>query len=278
MQGYGMGLAAYVLVMAGVLGAVMGSFINCWAWRAMHGESILEGHSHCTACGHALGPLDLVPVFSWLFSGGRCRYCKEPVSARYPATELVSAACFSVIVWRYGLTLETAELLAFACVLLFLSLTDIDDYLIPNTCIVVAVAIRVVYLVVSLCLGTMGVADVLYYVLSALGVAAVLVGTVLVADKVLGKESMGGGDLKLFFVAALYVGWQQSLFLVFASCIIGIVMGTVVWPRIQGGAQRAEELGIDARAFPFGPSIAMATIVTLLCGGQVISWYLGLFG
>ena len=281
----------YLLVLTGVLGMVLGSFINCWAWRCMHGESVLEGRSHCTSCGHVLEPRDLIPVLSWVLSGGKCRYCGEHVSVRYPLTELVLGVSFVAILAVYGPTLETLELCLFACVLLFLSLTDIDDYLIPNACIVVALVIRCVYLAIMCALGSMTTADLLFYVGSAVGVSVVLLATVLVADHVLGRESMGGGDLKLYAVAALYFGWQQMLFLIVVSCLLGL--GSTVFFRgraleegegQEAGVQSQDDSGeqdqpepTGSQPFPFGPSIALACVITMLCGGPVISWYLSLF-
>ena len=217
-------IVAYALFIAALLGLVMGSFINCWAWRYMNGESVLKGRSHCTSCGHELGLRDLVPVFSWLASGGKCRYCGERVSARYPATEIVCALVFVAIVAVYGLSLQTLELLAFAGILLFLSLTDIDGYLIPNGCIVSAIAVRVAYLGITLALGETTTDHLLYYAASGLGIGIALVVVVLVADFVFGRSSMGGGDLKLYFVAGLYFGWQQCLLIVILSCIFGIAV------------------------------------------------------
>ncbi len=269
-------IAAYVLVVTALLGLVMGSFINCWAWRFTHGESILAGRSYCVTCNHELGVRDLVPVFSWLASGGKCRYCGEKVSVRYPVTELVCAAVFVAIVAVYGLTLETVELLVFAGVLLFLSLTDLDERIIPNESIIVAIAVRVAYMAVAFAFGWMSGGDVLFYVASAFVIGVALLLVVLVADKVFGRESMGGGDLKLYFVAGLYFGWQQGLFLVILSCVIGIIVA-VISARSASG-EDGEEGGVFGRAIPFGPSIAAACIVTMLVGQPFINWYLSLLG
>ncbi|MDD7254218.1 MAG: prepilin peptidase, partial [Firmicutes bacterium] len=95
-------LAGYVIVLAVVLGAVFGSFLNCMAWRMVHHESVLKGRSHCASCGHPLKAADLVPVFSYLFLKGKCRYCGEKISPRYMAAELVSAALWLGCVFRYG--------------------------------------------------------------------------------------------------------------------------------------------------------------------------------
>ena len=72
----------FFLLVAGLLGACLGSFVNCLAWRLVHGESVWKGRSHCAVCNHPLAPLDLVPVLSWLFLRGRCRYCGERIAAR----------------------------------------------------------------------------------------------------------------------------------------------------------------------------------------------------
>lgn len=262
MYEYGPLITAYVLAMAALLGLAVGSFVNCWAWRFLNGESVMHGRSHCTSCGHVLSARDLVPVISWLASRGRCRYCGEHVSARYPATEIVCAVVFVAIVARYGLSLETLELLAFAGVLLFLSLTDIDEFLIPNACIVVALVVRVAYLVAAFAMGWVGASDIVFYVGSAFAMGAALLVVVLLADRVFKRETMGGGDLKLYFVAGLYFGWQQGLLLVIISCVFGLIV--------------AFATGSRTKPFPFGPSIAAACIVVMLVGEPVVSWYLGL--
>ena len=273
MLGYDPYVMVYVLVLAGLLGLIMGSFINCWAWRSIHGESVLAGRSHCTTCNHVLGVRDLVPVVSWLASGRKCRYCGQPISARYPATELVCAVVFVAIAFTYGLSIETVELMAFAGILLFLSLTDLDAYIIPNGCIVAALVVRAVYLGVAFVLGTVDGGQILYYVASAFGIGVALLVIILIADKVFGRESMGGGDLKLYFVAGFYFGWQQCLFLVVVSCVIGILVA-LLGPKPESGS--GDDEGALKRVIPFGPSIAVACVITMLVGNQFVSWYLGL--
>ncbi len=266
-------IAVFVLVVTALVGLVMGSFINCWAWRAMHGESILTGRSHCTNCEHELEARDLIPIVSWLTSGGTCRYCGEKVSVRYPLTEAICAIMFVLIVAVYGLSLETLELLIFAGILLFLSLTDLDERIIPNACIVAAIAVRLVYLVIACILGIAKVDVFAYYLASAFGVGIVLLILVVVADKIFGRESMGGGDLKLFFVAGLYFGWQQCVLLVIMACVIGILVAVVTSrPSLD-----SEKKGIMGRSMPFGPSIAAACIITMLVGTPILTWYLGFF-
>ncbi|MBR3326701.1 MAG: prepilin peptidase [Atopobiaceae bacterium] len=263
-------LLGYVVCVAGILGLVMGSFLNCLAWRMTHGESVLHGRSHCTSCGHVLGPRDLVPVLSWALSRGRCRYCGERVSWRYPATELFTAIVYVSLAVRYGLTLEMLELVAFASVLLVLSLTDLDEYLIPNATIVAAMLVRVAYIVA---MGATGQADAMALLRDSLVggvvVAVPILLLALVMDRVLGRESLGGGDVKLLFVAGLYFGWQQCLFLVVVACVLGLLLAVL---GVNGGGD-----GDDPHLIPFGPSIALACWITMLVGGQVVTWYVGLF-
>jgi len=84
----------YFSIVFFIFGLVFGSFLNCWAWRIVHNESVLKGRSHCAVCNHELGALDLVPLFSWIFLKGKCRYCGEKISARYPLVELICGLYF----------------------------------------------------------------------------------------------------------------------------------------------------------------------------------------
>ena len=111
-------LTVYILTVTALLGLVFGSFCNAWAWRIAHGESIVHGRSHCAVCGHPLSARDLVPLLSWLFLRGKCRYCGAPISVRYPAVELISALYYLSIVLRFGLSADALRLLILGSLLL----------------------------------------------------------------------------------------------------------------------------------------------------------------
>ena len=111
-------ITIYSCFIAALLGACMGSFLNCAAWRVVHGESVLRGRSHCDVCGHVLAPRDLVPVFSYVFSHGRCRYCGAKLSPRHAVGEAVAALVFVSLLLRYDISLRTLEAWAVACLLL----------------------------------------------------------------------------------------------------------------------------------------------------------------
>ena len=96
-------ITVYCCAMAVLLGACMGSFLNCLTWRMLHGESVLHGRSHCDVCGHVLGVRDLVPVLSYVCSGGKCRYCGAKLSARHVWGELAGGAMFVSALLKYDI-------------------------------------------------------------------------------------------------------------------------------------------------------------------------------
>ena len=259
------GLRAYLLFLAALLGLAFGSFAGCAASRLAAGESFVRGRSRCDACGHVLGPLDLVPVLSWLFLRGRCRYCGAKIPAACPVTELLSAAAFAALVWRYGLTLRTLESLVLTVLLLILALVDWETGLIPDRLLLAAGANFVLFagltgrFETALVQGLWG----------GLALAGPLLALVLVMDKVLGRESMGGGDIKLFFVVGLYFSWREALFILITACALGIALALLT-RKTTGDPE-------NPRAFPFGPAIAAAAVVSLLAAEPVMAWYLGLF-
>jgi prepilin signal peptidase PulO-like enzyme (type II secretory pathway) len=306
------GIAVYTTCVTLIFGLVMGSFLNCLAWRSVRGESWVHGRSHCDSCGHVLAVRDLVPVVSWLASRGRCRYCGARISLRNPLSEITCAVIYLLIVMRYDFSLETLEMLGFASTLFVATLTDLDDYVIPNGCIVAAVIIRLLFIGGQWLL--FNIDPVPFLKMSLIGAAAVVIPLtviVIIMDHVLRRPSMGGGDLKLFGVAGLYFGWQSCLFLLIVACVLGIVFALVsqrkpakaqakggigseevigfepdgaagVGNNVKSAAAHAEELvgdsstGVPEHAFPFGPSIALACIITMLVGDQVLVWYLSL--
>ena len=140
-MGYDIVITSYLLLVSAIFGSVFGSFINCMAWRIVNKESIVKGRSHCTTCGHVLGVLDLIPIFSYLFSKGKCRYCKESYSPRYMITEVILAVVFMLFAYRYDVSVETLRYMLLSCILLGLSLVDLDSYEIPNRFIVAGIVL-----------------------------------------------------------------------------------------------------------------------------------------
>ena len=142
-------ITVYCCAVAALLGACTGSFLACLAWRTVHGESVLRGRSHCDVCGHVLGVRDLVPVFSYLLSGGKCRYCGAKLSARHVWGELISAAVFVSLLLQYDISLQTLEGWLLACVLLACAFADLEGYIIPDRFIAAGVVLFAVTLLIE---------------------------------------------------------------------------------------------------------------------------------
>ena len=225
-------LTVYCCLLAALLGACMGSFLNCAAWRIVHGESVLRGRSHCDACGHVLTVRDLIPVVSYLAAHGRCRYCGAKLSRRHVLAEAVSALVFVTLLLHYDISLQALEGWCVAGILLVCSFADLEGYIIPDRFIAVGVVLFII--------------------------------TLFFAPQLLGREAMGGGDIKLLFLTGLFLGWKRNLLCLVAACVIGIVWGLL--QKKRGGGE----------AIPWGPSIALGAWLTALCGQQIIDWYLGL--
>ncbi|MBQ7161644.1 MAG: prepilin peptidase [Clostridia bacterium] len=259
-------LTFYIIlcVAAAMLGAVFGSFLNCAAWRITHGESFIKGHSRCPKCGHELKALDLIPIFSWIFLRGKCRYCKAVIPIRYPATEAIFSLITVLCLLRFDLTVTALVNFIFLCCLFCLTITDLEDQIIPNGCVIIPAAAWVI----GALLPGMAWKDVGLHVLSGVVFGGGMLLISLIMDKVLKRDSMGGGDIKLFAVMGLYLGFVQSLFALILSCVLGLIFALV---------RKLVKKDSD-RAFPFGPSIAVATAIMLFCGEWITGWYTGLLG
>ncbi len=253
------GFHIYYTVWLGILGAVMGSFLDCLAWRRIHGESIFKGRSHCAACGHVLGVRDLIPVVSYLSTGGKCRYCGAGIPWDAPAAEIALAAAFSALAWKLELSPELFMWLIFAGLLLLLSLIDAMERLLPDALLAIAAGNRLAFWLFT----GHSPAELKAMVIGACSVAVPLLLLVLALDRLWGRETMGGGDIKLLFVMGLYLHWTEMLLLLLTACILGIIGGLL---GKSGG-----------RGIPFGPYLAAACIVVRLFGSPLIDWYLGLF-
>lgn len=258
-------LTGYILFWLAVLGAVMGSFLDCAAWRIAHNESITTGRSHCGSCGHSLSVGDLIPVFSYLFHRGKCRYCGAKIPAECLAAELCGCLMFLGLGSRYGIQPELAMWLVLGCICLLLALIDWNIQIIPDKLLILAVVNRLVFLLVlKQPLGE----TLISMAIGACSVSVPLLLLVLVADRIMGKETMGGGDIKLLFVLGLYMDWMQMCLLLLTACLLGILTGILMK---LSSRQKSED-----RAVPFGPPLIGAWYLVLMFGEPLITWYRGL--
>lgn len=261
------GITAYCLILAFVLGAVFASFLGCMGWRICNGESVLKGRSHCDSCGHALTARDLIPIISYVANKGRCAYCKALIAPMNLYGEIVLAVGFVLTTLRFDITFELVLMLFFICILYLVSVTDIYEQMIPDSALLVAIVIRILYFILVEGFQWKGLLGLL---VDGLAISLPLLLLVLIMEKILHKEAMGGGDIKLLFVTGMYIGWAQNFLAIFFACIIGIIIGMVQMKK-QGNESE------ESVYFPFGPSIAVGAVISMMVGEQLISAYLSLF-
>ena len=253
-------ILALCCLLAAMYGAAMGSFLNCAAGRIAKDQSFLKGRSICPACGHTLTVADLVPIFSWIFLRGRCRYCKAKVSVRYLLTELLFAALTVLCLLRFDLTVLCLRNWILICCLFCLSLVDLESMIIPNGSLLIAVG---AWVLAEPFLFD-GWSVLLGHVITALAVSGGLFLLSLLLTKILKRDSLGFGDVKLFAVMGLYLGPLPSLFALILACVIGLAVN-------PPGRRRSEP-------FPFGPWIAVGFCLMVFFGDWLVVWYLNLLG
>ena len=226
------------------------------------------GRSRCLACGHTLGVFDLIPVLSFLFRRGRCRYCGEKIPAECLVAELLGAAGFVCLALHLGPAFLPEDRLDWCllaqwgiwwAVLLVLTLTDLAKRIIPDRLLLALVVNRAVWFFV-LGEGWSAGLD----MLKAFIVPAALLILVLAAEKLMKRELMGGGDITLLRALALYLSWAQLLLTLVFGCLAGLLFAALT----------RKKLGM---AFPFGPVLAAGALVTVCFGDGLIAWYFGLF-
>jgi leader peptidase (prepilin peptidase)/N-methyltransferase len=239
------------------LGLLIGSFLNAALYRLRNNKAgIASGRSACPSCGHQLAAQDLIPVLSYLFLRGRCRYCNQKIGLHYPLVELITAASFGLATWQLGVgnLWELSWVLLFTAVLIFLASYDWQYFEIPD-----AVSLPAVGLALTGSLLPFG-----------LNFIDALIGTivggsfffVLVAAS--NGRWMGGGDIRLGALLGALLGWQLTLIAIFLAALVGSLAGLL---QI---CQKKKQL---KSAVPFGPALALGGYLALLWGHQIWDWY-----
>jgi len=249
---------AFLLVVCGVLGLVVGSFLNVVVWRVPRHESIVSPGSHCPSCDAELGAIENIPVFSWVVLRGRCRHCGNRISARYPLVELLTAALWVGLAQRFGATWELPPYLVLAAGLVALSLIDLDHFLLPN---------RVLYPTGFLMAGLFVIPALVDsqandYARGVFGGAAAF--AVFFVIHVVSPRGMGFGDVRLSFVLGFALGWL-SWGHVYLGLFLGFLLGAVVGTLLIAVGVRTRKDHV-----PFGPFLAAGAMVAIYFGTQLL--------
>lgn len=239
-------------------GMFLGSFYNVVALRVPVGQSIVKPRSHCVICNRQLGVLELVPIFSYLFLKGRCLGCGTKISPLYCVFELITTLGFLISYLLYGISPMFFLSITLVSLLVIISLSDLSYQIISDSVLLVFfVLIFLEQLVFS----------------PHVSLISAMIGSIegfflLWFIAILSKGGMGGGDIKLYAVIGLALGWKLTLLSLFVSSFIGTIYG--IYERIRGKLDKKQGI-------PFGPFIAIGTVLCLWFGDDVIQWYAHLF-
>ncbi|MBR5359173.1 MAG: prepilin peptidase [Clostridiales bacterium] len=249
----------YLLVIAFCFGAVFASFITCTACRVVIGEDWTKGHSHCDSCKHELSMLDLIPIVSWLALKGKCRYCGAKVPARDVIFEIVLGLAFAgTLAFNLAVDPVVIQTLVLEVLLLGLSLADYDNHIIPDGFLLAMLIVWIIF--VGFMPDTQGYA--LDGIIAVVVIAGIMLLITLILNKVLKKQSIGMGDIKLFACCMLFTGLYRGVLTLFLASMIGLLIAAI---------GRKKKIA-------FAPAISIATIISLVFGGTLINMYFGLIG
>ncbi len=235
-------------LVAGVVGACLGSFASLLAHRLPRGQPVGAARSRCPRCGATLAARDLVPLVSWLLSGGRCRHCGGRISGRYPAIEAATAALVLAAWAVFGTSWATVCLAGLATALVVAVVVDLEWLILPDETMIAAAVLGVAW---------RGVTDQAWVRAgaAAVGLAAVALLLRALFTWLKGREALGLGDVKLMAVAGLWLPVLALPWFFIAAGGLGLVTAAL-WRTASGSA-----------VFPFGPGLAAGLYVTLLAGG-----------
>lgn len=241
------------LLLIFIFGLVIGSFLNVCIYRLPLGQSIAYPPSHCGKCETDLKPFDLIPVITFLLLGGKCRYCSQKISCRYPFVELLTGILFVIIYLYIGFNLTLLPYLFFITLLIVISFIDIDHYRIPDKLIVFGIIIGMIFHILT---------PFVTYIDALIGF---FIGSgILFLLAVLSKGGMGGGDIKLAALIGLFLGWKLTLLTLFLSSLLASLIGVSL--ILLGKKDRKDPI-------PFGPFLALGALIALLYGNVLLEFY-----
>jgi leader peptidase (prepilin peptidase)/N-methyltransferase len=278
----------FIYVVTGVMGAIIGSFLNVVIHRVPREESVVLPSSRCPSCGAVIAFYDNLPVLSYLMLGGRCRSCKLHISARYPAVEALTALLWLAVVWRHGISFALPFDLIFVTAVIALIFIDAEHMILPNVITYPGIAFALIArIAIPFLLGEPYFDDLpmlMGGILYGMPVwAASLVGALIGAlvgggslwlmgwtwEKLRGIEAMGLGDVKMMFMVGAYLGWRLTILNIFLGVLSGSLIGIAL--MAWQGKRNMQML------LPFGVFLGIGAIAALLFGSGIVEWYAGQF-
>lgn len=248
----------YVFII--IFGLIIGSFLNVCIYRIPLEQSISYPPSHCCSCNHRLNPFDLIPMVSYLFLKGRCRYCEEKISIIYPLIELLNSTLYLIIFYNYGLTFEFFKYSVLSSLLIVISIIDYKTQDVYTSTILFGVILSIIFMVLDLFINK----NYIYTYIIGGTIGFLILSTIVVTTK-----GMGIGDAEIILVCGLFLGIKGSIFTLFLGIIIGGIVGTTILIL---------KLKDKKEAMAFGPCLAVASITYVLFGDYMINFYFKIIG
>lgn len=238
-----------------ILGLVIGSFLNVCIYRIPIEKSIAFPPSHCTTCKHKLNPLDLVPVFSYIFLRGKCRYCGEKISIRYPLIEILNGLLYLIVYVKFGLDLITIKYCILLSLLIVISAIDFDTQFVFTSTTIFGGIVGILFILLQYVLYKNNVLDL---------ILGGILGAIIIGLIVFLTRGMGEGDIEIAAVCGLFLGVKWILLGLFLAIVLGGIIGIIV---LTLKLKKAKE------KIAFGPFIAIGSLISMLYGADILRIY-----
>ncbi len=248
-----------------IFGLIIGSFLNVCIYRLPRDMSIIRPASACPVCSTTIKPWDNIPLLSYILLKGKCRGCGERISIRYPMVELLNGVLYLLTFKYFGTGWHLPFLFAFVSAMIVITFIDLDFQIIPDE-------ITLPGIVIGLIVSSFIMLDPFSMPTQIIGFKNALLGFLLGGGlyfliAVLSKGGMGGGDIKMMAMVGAFLGWKAVLLTTFIGSLTGSIVG--IFLMVFKGKGRKTKI-------PFGPFLALGSIITLFMGGEIIRWYLNL--
>jgi leader peptidase (prepilin peptidase)/N-methyltransferase len=248
------------IVLIFILGLIVGSFSNVCIYRIPRNESIIYPASHCPNCRSNISPKDNIPLLSYLLLKGRCRNCKSKIPIQYPIVEFLSGLIYLIIYLIYGLNIQSLIYIILSSALIIIAFIDLNEQIVPDE---ISLPGIVIGFIISFFVPYIS------FINSALGVlvgGGIILIIGLAGSVIFKKEAMGGGDVKLAAMIGAFLGWRYIIISLFLGFFLGALAGIIL---ILSKIKSREDV------VPFGPFIVLGSLITILWGDKIISWYIG---
>jgi leader peptidase (prepilin peptidase)/N-methyltransferase len=249
------------IILAGTLGAIVGSFLNVCVYRIPRSLSIVFPGSQCPNCKTHIAFYDNIPILSYLILKGKCRHCHAPISIKYPLVEAMNAVLYLGIFLKFGLSFTTLVYFIFVSILIVVSFIDFGFRIIPDGLSFSGIVLGF--------LSSLFILQITW-LQSLLGIligGGLLLAVALTYEKITHKEGMGGGDVKLLAMIGAFTGWQGIPFVILVSSFVGAIVGIIFIILTKKDTKFA---------IPFGPFLSFAAILYIFLGPKLIRWYLSI--